>query len=237
MIEHVPQQIDKAFLYFHSAGTSSEELNPFLNQLVDHLPNTYIWAGDGVISQAPLMRQGLFYGPDAKHYWFTFPMQDASSPESFASHVEALGATLSCAGAYVNALVDQVMARFHLTAQQVVLCGFQHGSCVALAAAMMRKCDPYTYTILFEPYILESYYLRDEAPLTDTTVVCIDNRHIRTRIQNWMHVETDREFQSYGMITQRITVEEGDDNLNAAMVDEAVKIVKQIKPHLNHVEG
>lgn len=228
MIEHIPQQVDSAFLYFHSAGTTSEEINPFLPGLVESLPHTYIWAGDGVISRSPLMRHGLCYGEDAKHYWFTFPMQDASSPESFASHAEAMGAALSCAGAYVNALVDQILTRFHITAKQVILCGFQHGSCVALAASMIRIRDPYAYTILFEPYILESYYLKDELSIPGTTVVCIDNQHIRQRTQNWIHIETDREFQSYGIVTQRVTVEDGDDNLNSAMMDEAIKIVKNL---------
>ncbi|MBN1679471.1 MAG: hypothetical protein JW966_04215 [Anaerolineae bacterium] len=225
MIEHVPAQVDNAFLYFHSAGVSSEQIKPFLPHLIESLPNTYLWAGDGVISSSPLMRQGLYYGSDAKRYWFTFPMQDASSNESFASNVEAMGATLSCAGAYVNALVDQIMTRFQITTEKVVLCGFQHGSCVALAASMMRKNDPYAFTILFEPYILEAYYLKHELTLPDTSVVCIDNQHIRKRTLDWINIETDREFQSYGMVTQRITVEDGDDNLDAAMMSEAIKIM------------
>ena len=196
MIEHIPEKVDQAFLYFHSAATSAEQIRPFLPLLIESLPNTNIWAGDGVISGSPLMQQGLYYGPDAKRYWFTFPMQDASSPESFAGHVEAMGATLTCSGAYVNALVDQILARFHITAQRVVLCGFQHGSCVALAAAMIRIHDPYAFTILFEPYVLETYYLRDELTLPKTTVVCIENQHIRTRTRNWMDIETDKELQS-----------------------------------------
>ena len=229
MIEHIPQQVDNAFLYFHSAGTSSEEIKPFLPHLVESLPHTYIWAGDGVISKTPLMRQGLFYGADARRYWFTFPMQDAVSPESFASHIEAMGAVLSCAGAYVNALVDQILTRFHVTAKRVILSGFQHGSCVALAASMTRTRDPYAFTVLFEPYILESYYLKDEPSLPRTTVVCIDNQHIRRRTQNWIHVETDRQFRSYGMVTQSITVADGDDHLSAAMMNEAIGIVKNLQ--------
>lgn len=228
MIEHVPQQVETAFLYFHSAGVTSDELKPFLPQLIESLPNTYIWAGDGVIGGAPLMRQGLHYAHDPKRYWFTFPMQDASSPESFASHVEAMGAALSCAGAYVNALVDQIMARFQFPASKVVLAGFQHGSCVALAASMMRKNDPHAACILFEPYILESYYLKTEAPLPGTIVVCIDNQHIRQRTWNWIHIETDKVFQSYGMNVQAITVEAGGDHLDAAMMEEAIQIMKQL---------
>jgi hypothetical protein len=225
MIEAIPEQVDSALLFFHSAGESSEQIRPFLPRLIERLPTTYLWAGDGVISGSPLMRQGLYYGSDAKRYWFTFPMQDASSPESFAGHVEAMGATLSCAGAYVNALADQMMARFRISAEKVVLCGFQHGSCVALAATMMRINDPYAFTILFEPYLLEAYYLKHEPTLPKTTVVCIDNQHIRKRTRDWMNIETDREFQSYGMVTQSITLKEGDDNLDAAMMDEAIKIM------------
>lgn len=228
MIEYIPQQVTNAFLYFHSAGASSEELRPFLPQLQENLPNTYIWAGDGVISGAPLMRQGLHYGDDAKRYWFTFPMQDASSPESFARNAEAMGATLSCGGAYVNMLADQVMARFNIPVSKVVLAGFQHGSSVALAAAMMRRGDPYATTILFEPYILESYYLAHErTPLPSTTVVCIDNQHIRERTKRWINIETDHEFSAMGMVTRAITVQGGDDRLDSAMMNEAIAIMKQ----------
>jgi hypothetical protein len=42
---------------------------------------------------------------------------------------------------------------------------------------------------------------------------------------NWIHLDTDKEFQSYGMVTRRITVEEGDDNLDSAMMNEAIKVV------------
>lgn len=228
MIEHVPHQVDTAFLYFHSAGVTSDEIKPFLPQLIESLPNTYIWAGDGVIGGAPLMRQRLHYANDAKRYWFTFPMQDASSPESFASHVEAMGAALSCAGAYVNAMADPIMARFQIPAEKVVLSGFQHGSSVVLAAAMTRCHDPYAFTVLFEPYILESYYLKHEQPLPGTTVVCIDNQHIRQRTLNWMHIETDKEFQTYGLNVQAITVDGGGNDLDSAMMDEAIRIVKQL---------
>jgi predicted esterase len=228
MIEHVPQQVDNAVLYFHSAGMSSAEFEPFLPHWIERLPHTYLWAGDGPISGSPLMRQGLHYGDDPKRYWFTFPMQDASSPASFAAHVEAMGAALTCGGAYVNRIADQIMARFNLAAKNVVLCGFQHGSCIALAASMLRRRDPYAVTILFEPYILESYYLKQEAALPRTTVVCIDNQHIRTRTYNWMHLETDREFQAFSIVTRRITVETGGDNLDRAMMNEAIQVIESL---------
>ncbi len=225
MIEHVPQQVENALLYFHSAGVTSAEFEPFLPRLTEALPNTYFWAGDGVISGAPLMRQGMQYGGDPKHYWFSFPMQDASSPESFAANTEAMGATVACAGAYVNALADQVMARFSLPAKRIVLAGFQHGSSVALAAAMLRRSDPYAVTILFEPYLLEAYYLRDEAAKPPTTVVCIDNQHIRDRTRRWIGIETDHEFAGFGINTRAITVAGGSDSLDAALVDQVIPIM------------
>jgi predicted esterase len=228
MIEHVPQQVDNALLYFHSAGVTSEEIRPFLAQLVDGLPNTYLWAGDGVISGAPLMRQGLHYGNDSRRYWFSFPMQDASSPASFAANTEAMGAALACAGAYVNQMADMVMARFGIPARRVALCGFQHGGCVALAAAMQRTADPYAVALLFEPYVLESYYLQYEQAKTETTVVCIDNQHIRQRTLHWMNVETDKVFASYGIHVRGITVDGGGAPLDSAMVAEAVKIIRTI---------
>jgi hypothetical protein len=228
MIEYVPQQVDNALLYFHSAGVTSEEIRPFLTQLVDGLPNTYLWAGDGVISGTPLMRQGLHYGNDSRRYWFSFPMQDASSPASFAANIEAMGAALACAGAYVNQTADMVMARFGIPARRVALCGFQHGSCVALAAAMQRTADPYAVALLFEPYVLESYYLQYEQAKPETTVVCIDNQHIRQRTLKWINVETDRVFASYGIHVRGITVDGGGDPLDSVMVAEAVKIIRAI---------
>jgi len=226
MIEHSPDRVETALLYFHSAGVSSEELRPFLPDLIAGLPHTYLWAGDGVIGGVPLMRQGLHYGEDARRYWFSFPMQDASSPESFARHAEAMGAVLACGGAYVNALADQVRARFQLPARKVILCGFQHGSSIALSAAMLRRKDPYALAILFEPYLLEAYYLKEERDLRKTTVVCIDNEHIRQRTRAWIDVETDREFRSFGLVTQPITVPGGGDPLDAAMMQAAIRVVQ-----------
>jgi len=228
MIEHAPEQVKTALLYFHSAGTSSEELTPFLPHFIEHLPDTYLWAGDGVISGSPRMRQGAHYGNAPERYWFTFPMQDSRTPESFAGNIEAMGATLTCSGAYINALADQTMTRFQLTANRVVLCGFQHGSSVALATSMMRIHDPFALTILLEPYVLEAYYLKEEATLPSTRVVCIENQHMRERTRNWLHIETDQEFQSYGMVTQQITVNEGGDSVDALMMNEVVRMMKTL---------
>jgi predicted esterase len=228
MIEHIPEHVKTALLYFHSAGTTSDEFAPFLAQFTEQLPTTYLWAGDGVISGSPLMRHGGHYGNAPKRYWFTFPMQDASTQESFAANTEAMGAALMCGGAYVNALVDQVMARFKLTAGKIVLCGFQHGGCLALSTSMMRIHDPFAFTILLEPYLLEAYYLKDEDTLPNTTVVCIENQHIRERTRNWLHVETEQELQSYGIATKQITVADGGDAVDAPMMNEVINIVQNL---------
>jgi predicted esterase len=225
MLEVVPAQVHSALLYFHSAGESAEQFRAYMPQWMAGLPNTYLWAGDGVISGAPLMRQGAHYGPDEKRYWFTFPMQDASSPESFARHTEAMGATLACGGAYVNRIADQVMARFQLPAARVVLCGFQHGGSMALAASMLRKHDPYAVTILIEPYILEAYYLQEESPLPQTAVVCIENEHIRRRTHQWLGLYTNETLDGYGIATRQITAPGGTDQLDEGLMREAIRIM------------
>lgn len=229
MIELIPDQVDNALLYFHSAGQSSAELEPFLSQFESALPNTYVWAGDGVIRYSPHLKQGSHYGGhSSRHYWFTFPMQDSVSPESFADNAEAMGSSLLSSGAYVNALVDQIKVRFSIPTEKVVLCGFQHGSCVALSASMMRIKDPYAYSILIEPYILESYYLQDEPAIPKTTVVCIDNMHIQDRIMHWMGINTGLAFQEYGMNMESITVDDGDDDLDLSMMKEAIRIMARL---------
>lgn len=89
--------------------------------------------------------------------------------------IEPMGAVpVTCEG-YINMLVDQVEARFHLAASRVVLCGHQHGACAALSAAMMHRSDPFTLTILLDPCPWEAYYLQHEQNLPPTRVVCIDN--------------------------------------------------------------
>ncbi|MBN1965116.1 MAG: hypothetical protein JW910_10750 [Anaerolineae bacterium] len=228
MIEHIPAQVHSALLYFHSAGESGAQFEPFLPQWIERLPNTYLWAGDGVISGSPLMRQGSHYGEDDRRYWFTFPMQDACSQESFAAHIEAMGATLTCGAAYVNRIADQVMARFQLPAANLVLCGFQHGGSMALAASMLRKHDPYACAIVFEPYLLEAYYLQHEDNLPPTTVVCIDNAAIHQRTCEWLKAETTEVLRSYGINIRQITVATGDDRLDTAMMSEAIRIMETL---------
>jgi hypothetical protein len=182
MIEVIPNAVDSAFIYFHTRQSTGDEIAPFLDELRAGLPTTYIWAGDGNIdgTQDPIMRQAVSYGVSSHRYWFVFPMH-GSSQEDFANAVEPMGAVLVTCGGFANAFVDQVMARFHLTASRVVLCGHQHGSCVALAAAMMRRHDPFALTVLFDPWPLEAYYLQYEQNLPQTKMVCIDNLWVRER--------------------------------------------------------
>ena len=228
MIEHIPETVNNALFYFHSAGRTSAEIRPFLNYLTGKLPNTYMWAGDGMISGSPLMRHNLFYGTSLRRYWFTFPMQNPSSRESFSQNSEAMGAILACSGAYINQTVDLIKERFKLPAEKIVLSGFQHGSCAALAAAMIRKNDPFFYTILFQPYILESYYLEYEEIPYQTTVVCIENLLIQQRTKKWLNIETEKEFQKIGINTLGITIENGKEQLDIDMIKEAVKIIRSL---------
>jgi len=228
MIEHVPEKVRSAFIYLHSAGVDSQELAPFLPQLIEDLSNTYIWAGDGAISGSPLMNSGAYYGDGEKRYWFMFPMQDASSQKSFQQNSQAMGASLLCSGAFLNSFVDRIMERFDLPASKIVLSGFQHGSCLALAAAMMRKTEPYRFTILFEPYILEAYYLEKESIQAETTVVCIENKYMRKRVKDWLNIETDQEFKKFGMNVTSIVLNGEAEKIDAMMIDEAIKIVQRL---------
>ena len=229
MIEHIPQIVEKAFFYFHSAGTNATELEPYLHHFIEKLPHTYIWIGDGVISDSPFMREKLNYNNSSeKRYWFTFPMDDASSPESFQYYSQAIGASLSSSSGFVNSMVDQVKAKFSLTTDKIVLCGFQHGSSLVLSTAMMRKKDPFSQAVLIEPYILEAYYLADEKKLPSTAIYCIDNKHIRERTKDWLNVKTDKELDKMGVNTKKITIKNGGDELDISMIVEVINVVNNI---------
>lgn len=227
MIEIIPDKIDNAFLYFHSAGNNSKEFKPFLEEFIEKMPNTYIWIGDGNISFSPLMFRGACYGDSDKKYWFMFPMQDASSQKSFLENNEAMGASLLSAGSFVNNLVDQIKNRYKLSADKIVLSGFQHGSSLALSSAMMRKHDPFKYVILFEPYLLEAYYLNNENIIKDTTIICVENNHIRNRTFKWIGIYTDIEFSKMGLKVKTVTVDKGDEKLNQKMVNSALLEILQ----------
>jgi hypothetical protein len=228
MIEIAPNAIDSAFLYFHTRQSTGDEIAPFLDELRAGLPNTYIWAGDGNIDGTadPIMGQAATYGTSSHRFWFVFPIHGFGQ-EDFARAVEPMGAVLVTCGGFVNAFVDQVMARFHLTSSRVVLCGHQHGSCVALAAAMMRRHDPFALTVLFDPWPWEAYYLQHEQNLPPTEVVCIDNLWVRERErQRGADVELYKVFKRYGINADGVTLAQGEDKPDEHMFREAIRQIK-----------
>jgi len=231
MIEIIPDVVDTAFLYFHTRCSSGDEIAPFVDEIRKGLPNTYIWAGDGCIegeSQDPIMGQAVSYATSSRRFWFVFPMR-GSGKEDFATATEAVGAILTTSGGYINAWVDQVIARFHITASRVVLCGHQHGSCVALAAAMMRRENPFALTVLFDPWPLETLYLQREQKLPQTKVVCVDNLWVREREkQRGADTELYQLFRQYGMNAEGVTLPEGGGIPDAFMFREAVRQIKMV---------
>ncbi len=229
MIEIVPNVVDTALLYFHTRCSAGDEIAPFVDEIRSQLPRTYIWAGDGCIEGAgddPVMGNAVSYGTSTRRYWFVFPMH-SSTPEGFAVTTEAMGAVLATSGGYVNAFVDQVTTRFGISASRVVLCGHQHGACVALAAAMLRRAEPFALTVLFDPWPLETLYLRDERELPRTKVVCIDNRWVRERErQRGAETALYQVFRQYGINAEGITLAEGAGEPDGDMFREAVRQIQ-----------
>jgi hypothetical protein len=229
MVEIIPQAIDTAFFYFHTRRSTGDEIIPFVDDIQKALPTTYIWAGDGCIdgeADDPLMGKAVRVGTSSERYWFVFPIQTTTA-ESFAAATEAMGAVLATSGGYVNALVEQAMARFKLPASRVVLCGHQHGACVALAAAMLRRVQPFALTVLFDPWPLETLYLQHEHELPATKVVCIDNQWVQARErQRGATTELYKVFQGYGMRAEGVTLSEGQGKPDGLMFQEAVRQIK-----------
>ncbi len=138
-----------------------------------------------------------------------------------------MGAVLVTSGGYVNTLVDQVIARFQIPASRVVLCGHQHGACVALAAAMMRRSEPFALSVLFDPWPLETLYLQYEQGLPATKVVCIDNLWVREREkQRGATRELYKVFKSYGINAEGVTLSQGRDKPDEYMFREAIQQIK-----------
>ena len=231
MIEITPSVVDSAFLYFHTRCSAGDEIAPFLDEIRKGLPNAYIWAGDGCIegtSEDPIMGKAVSYGTGPQRYWFVFPMHP-STPEAFAAATEAMGAVLVTSGGYVNSFAGQVMARFHISASRIVLCGHQHGSCVALAAAMMRRNDPYALTVLLDPWPSETLYLQHEQALPPTKVVCIDNLWVRERQrQRGMDSALYQVFRRYGMNAEGVTLPEGQGRPDEYMFREAIRQIRAV---------
>lgn len=232
MIEIVPQNVRSAFMYFHSAHENGSQIAPFVPMLQKELPGTYIWAGDGCIdgNSDPVMGKAVSYGFSDQRYWFVFPMQD-SWENDFAAAIEPMGAVLTTCGGYANALADQVMARFNIPASRVVLCGLQHGACVALAAAMMRRADPFNLAVLFDPWPWEAYYLQSEHNLPATRVVCIDNPGIIERErQKGVERAVYQSLVGYGIHAEGITVAAGDAAPDEFMLIEAIRQIRKFLP-------
>ena len=230
MIDITPQVVDTAFLYFHTRRSSGDELAPFVEEISRELPHTYLWAGDGPIEgeqDDPQMGGTVSYGATSQRYWFVFPMR-AGSAEGFVAATEAMGAVLATTGGYVNRLIDQVTARFQIQTSRVVLCGHQHGACVALAAAMMRRTDPLALAVLFDPWPLETLYLAREQRLPPTEVVCIVNEWIRDRErQRGARQDLYEVFQGYGIQAHGVTLPYGEGKPDAHMFRAAVRQIKQ----------
>ncbi len=231
MIEIVPTVVDSALIYFHTRCSSGDEIAPFLDEIRQGLPTTYICAGDGPIegqADDPIMRHAASYGASSQRYWFVFPMQ-SSTVEAFEAATEAMGAVLVTCGGWANALVDQAMAHFHIPASRVVLCGHQHGACVALAAAMMRRADPYALTLLFDPWPLETLYLQHEQNLPQTKVVCIENLWVRERErQRGAQKALYQVFQGYGINAEGIMLDQGEGKPDEHMFREAIRQIRMV---------
>ncbi|HEX3052390.1 MAG TPA: hypothetical protein VHP83_17145 [Aggregatilineaceae bacterium] len=226
MIEIVPDNVDSALLYFHTRASSGNEITPFIDDLRRELPHTYIWAGDGGISPEPLMGEQVSYATENHRFWFVFPMHGSGNAD-FAAMTEAVGAVLVTCGGYMNTFVDQIMARFQLPASRVVLCGHQHGGCVALAAAMMRRHDPFALTVLFDPWPLEALYLQHEQHLPPTQVFCIDNQWVRDReTQRGAETPLYQVLQRYGIHADGVTLPEGKDQPDQFMFSAAAHQIK-----------
>jgi hypothetical protein len=121
------------------------------------------------------------------------------------------------------------MDRFQITASRVVLCGHQHGACVALATAMMRRADPFALTMLFDPWPLETLYLQHEQPLPATKVVCIDNLWVRERErQRGADTPLYQVFRQYGIDAEGITLANGQGKPDEHMFREVAQKMKSV---------
>jgi len=233
MIEIRPRVVDTALLYFHTRCSTGDEISPFVDEIRKGLPHTYIWAGDGCIegrikgSADPLMGREVSHGVSSQRFWFVFPMRANTAEEATAVTNQAMGAILVTSGGYANAFVDQILARFRITASRVVLCGHQHGACVALAAAMMRREDPFALTVLFDPWPWETRYLQDEQRLPSTKVVCVDNLWVKEREkQRGADTELYKVFRRYGMNAEGITLTKGRGKPDKYMFGEVIRQIK-----------
>lgn len=217
MYQYEPKtKVKQAFFYFHTAKRDGSEINPFVEKLIQRLPDTYIWAGDGFISGSALMGSNLAFNGEGERFWFNFPAQedDKYATDFFQRNVTAMGAVLTCCGVYINAFIDEKLKQLGLCAKDAVLCGYRHGSCAALAAAMVRKNDPFPLSILLNPFPLEMYYLRIENNLPSTKVLCVDTEFTRTEQMRISGDEaTDQLFRQYGINAELVLSNDTQDPL------------------------
>ncbi len=228
MIEIIPTKMDSALILLHSADHNANQFLPFIEFLQEKLPNTYIVAEDGPIAGSPVVQDGMFYGNADKRYWFMFPMKDACSKESFIHNKVAQGASLMSAASYLNNYIDSLSKKISVPHENIVLCGFQHGSCVALSAAMMKRNKTFKKVILIQPYLLEALYLEDEH-ITDTTkVICIENEYMRKKTYDWIQIYTDEEMRKLKLNIESVITKNGSEEITKEILQE---VVKQVLAH------
>ncbi|KAB8141364.1 hypothetical protein F8S13_19910 [Chloroflexia bacterium SDU3-3] len=175
-------------------------------------------ADDGLICGSPMPGDGSYYGHAEKRYWFMFPMADAVSTASFIEHKAQVGASIRSAAGYVNRLIDQIKRRFDIPTTRIFLCGFQHGSCLALSVAMMRNDDPLGSIFLVEPYYLESLHAADEKIEGRTTVICVENAFMRARTHQFLGIAMDEQLKAFGIRTERILTDSGEEHLTDEII-------------------
>ena len=92
---------------------------------------------------------------------------------------------------------------------------------------MIRREDPFALMILFDPWPLETLYLRKEHDLPQTKILCNDNVWVRERErQRGAETLLHKVFKRYGMNAEGITSPQGEDRPDRFMFREAVNQIK-----------
>ncbi len=94
---------------------------------------------------------------------------------------------------------------------------------------MIRRNDPFSLAILFDPFPWETYYLKNEKNLPPTRVICVDNKWIVER-EKKMNPDTIlyKTFQNYGINAEGVTLPEGKDKPDEHMFRETIKYLKEL---------
>jgi hypothetical protein len=94
---------------------------------------------------------------------------------------------------------------------------------------MMRRATPFALTVLFDPWPLETLYLKHEQELPATKVVCIDNLWVREREkQRGAETELYKVFQRHGINAEGITLPQGQGKPDEYMFREAIRQIKVV---------